>query len=44
MTSLLRAALRPRIRPAVLTAAGAILLCAAFALGRSVSRPEIVVT
>jgi hypothetical protein len=44
MTSLIRAALRPRVRPILLTTAGATLLCSAFVLGRTVSRPEIVVT
>lgn len=43
MTSLIRAALRPRVRPLLLTTAGATLLCAAFVLGRAVSRPAIVV-
>jgi hypothetical protein len=44
MTDLIRAALRPRVRPVLLTTAGATLLCAAFVLGRSMSRSEIVVT
>jgi hypothetical protein len=44
MTNLIRAAFRPRVRPILLTTAGATLLCAAFVLGRSVSRSEIVVT
>jgi hypothetical protein len=45
MTKLLRAALRPRVvHPVLLAAAGTTLLCAAFVLGISRSRSEIVVT
>lgn len=43
MTSLSRAALRPRVRPLFLMTAGATLLYAALVLGRMVSRAAIVV-
>jgi hypothetical protein len=43
MTNLLRAALRPRVRPVLLATTGATLLCAAFVLEGSLARPELVI-